>query len=105
MPLGLSLVGAPLAAILMIALVLCWWLGAASVGFLIGRRLLRLRGRDGSLTRAALTGGALLGAIVGIPVVGGIVWCWPAPPARGRCCWRFSKANSARRERPKPPWG
>ncbi|HEY3107167.1 MAG TPA: hypothetical protein VGL23_00330 [Chloroflexota bacterium] len=73
LPLGLSLVGAPLAGILMIALVLCWWLGAASVGFLIGRRLLRLRGRDGSLTRAALTGGALLGALVGVPVVGGVV--------------------------------
>jgi hypothetical protein len=72
-PLGLSLVGAPLAAIMLLALVLCWWLGAASVGFLIGRRLLRWRGREGSLTRAALTGGALLGSIVGIPVVGGVV--------------------------------
>jgi hypothetical protein len=72
-PLGLSLVGAPLAGILAIALILCWWLGAASMGFLLGRRLLRLRGRDGSLTRAALTGGALLGSIVAIPVVGGVV--------------------------------
>jgi hypothetical protein len=71
-PLALSLVGAPLAAILAIALVLCWWLGAASVAFLIGRRLMRLRGREGSLTRAALIGGALLGSTVGVPVVGGV---------------------------------
>ena len=71
-PLALSLVGVPLAGILMIALVFCWWLGAASVGFLIGRRLLGLRGHEGSLTRAALLGGALLGGIVGIPVVGGV---------------------------------
>src|SRR5207237_9185231 len=48
-PLALSLVGVPLAAILAMALVFCWWLGAASVGFLLGRRLLRLRGREGSL--------------------------------------------------------
>jgi hypothetical protein len=72
-PLGLSLVGVPLAGILAIALILCWWLGAASAGFLLGRRLLALGGRDGSLTRASLIGGALLGAIVGIPVVGGVV--------------------------------
>lgn len=72
-PLGLSLVGAPLAAILAIALVLCWWLGAASVGFLLGRRLLGRRGRESSLTRAALIGGAVLGAVVGVPVVGGVV--------------------------------
>lgn len=69
-PLGLSLVGAPLAAILAVALLLCWWLGAGSVGFLLGRRLLRWRGRESSLTRATLLGGALLGAAVGIPVVG-----------------------------------
>lgn len=71
-PLALSLVGVPLAAVLALALVACWWLGAASVGFLIGRRLLALRGRESSLTRAALLGGGLLGAIVGIPVVGGL---------------------------------
>jgi len=73
-PLALSLVGVPLAGILALALVLCWWLGAASAGFLIGRRLLRLRRRrESSLTRATLLGGALVGALVGIPVVGGIV--------------------------------
>ena len=71
-PLALSLVGAPLAAILGVALVICWWIGAASFGFLVGRRLLRLVGREGSLTRAALRGGALLGALIGIPVVGGV---------------------------------
>ena len=71
-PLALSLVGAPLAGLLGIALALCWWIGAASFGFLAGRRLLRLLGRDGSLTRAALVGGGLLGSCVGLPVVGGI---------------------------------
>jgi hypothetical protein len=71
-PLALSLVGAPLAAILGVALVLCWWIGAASFGFLVGRRLLRLFGREGSMTRAALLGGGLLGALVGVPVVGGL---------------------------------
>ena len=71
-PLALSLVGAPLAAILGVALVICWWIGAAAFGFLVGRRLLRLLGREGSLSRAALLGGALLGSLVGVPVVGGI---------------------------------
>ena len=71
-PLALSLVGAPLAAILGVGLVICWWIGAASFGFLVGRLLLRLFGREGSLTRAALLGGALLGALLGVPVVGGL---------------------------------
>jgi hypothetical protein len=71
-PLALSLVGAPLAALLGFALALSWWIGAASFGFLAGRRLLRLLGRDGSLTRAALVGGALLGSLVGLPLVGGV---------------------------------
>jgi hypothetical protein len=72
-PLALSLVGAPLAGLLGIALALCWWIGAASFGFLVGRRLLRPLGRDGSLTRAALVGGALLGSLVGLPLVGGVL--------------------------------
>jgi hypothetical protein len=72
-PLALSLVGAPLAAILGVALVICWWIGAASFGFLAGRRLLRLFGREGSLTRAALLGGGLLGSLLGVPVVGGVL--------------------------------
>ncbi|HEV8636694.1 MAG TPA: hypothetical protein VG370_20935 [Chloroflexota bacterium] len=71
-PLALSLVGAPLAGLLGIGLALCWWIGAASFGFLVGRRLLRLLGRDGSLTRAALVGGALLGSFVGLPLIGGV---------------------------------
>ncbi|HEY3082589.1 MAG TPA: hypothetical protein VGM69_22100 [Chloroflexota bacterium] len=71
-PLALSLVGAPLAGLLGIALALSWWIGAASFGFLAGRRLLRLLGRDGSLTRATLVGGALLGSFVGLPLVGGV---------------------------------
>jgi hypothetical protein len=72
-PLALSLVGAPLAAILAVALVLSWWIGAASFGFLAGRRLLRLFGREGSLTRAALLGGGLLGSLLGVPVIGGVL--------------------------------
>jgi hypothetical protein len=72
LPLALSLVGVPLAAILVMALVFSWWLGASAVGFLLGRRLLARLGHDGSLTRATLLGGALLGGMVGIPVVGGV---------------------------------
>jgi hypothetical protein len=71
-PLALSLVGVPLAGILAIALVFSWWLGASAVGFLLGRRLLGRLGYEGSLTRATLLGGALLGGMVGIPVVGGV---------------------------------
>jgi hypothetical protein len=62
----------PLAGILAIALVFSWWLGAAATGFLLGRRLLARLGSEGSLTRATLLGGALLGGMVGIPVVGGV---------------------------------
>jgi hypothetical protein len=72
LPLALSLVGVPLAGILAMALVFGWWLGAAAVGFLLGRRLLARFGTEGSLTRATLLGGALLGGMVGIPVVGGV---------------------------------
>jgi hypothetical protein len=71
-PLALSLVGVPLAGILAMALVFSWWLGAAAVGCLVGRKLLKLAGREGSLTRATLLGGALLGAAVGVPVVGAV---------------------------------
>lgn len=71
-PLALSLVGVPLAGILAVALVLCWWLGAAAMGFLLGRRLLARLGMEGSLTRATLLGGALLGGLVGVPLVGGV---------------------------------
>ena len=71
-PLALSLVGAPLAILLGMALFICWWLGAASTGFLLGRWLLRLRKRDSSLTRATLLGGAVLGTLLGIPMIGGV---------------------------------
>ena len=71
-PLALSLVGAPLAVLLGMALFICWWLGAASTGFLLGRWLLRLRKRDSSLTRATLLGGAVLGTLLGIPMIGGV---------------------------------
>ncbi|TAK25503.1 MAG: hypothetical protein EPO26_03820 [Chloroflexota bacterium] len=72
-PLGLSLIGAPLAGLLALALALAWWLGSSAVSMLIGRWALRAIRRDGSMTRATLVGGALVGSLLGIPIAGGAV--------------------------------
>ncbi len=71
-PLGLSLVGVPLAGLLAVALTLAWWLGTAAVSLLLGRALLRLAGWDGSVIAAGVVGGAILGGSVGVPVIGAI---------------------------------
>jgi hypothetical protein len=70
LPLTLSLVGLPLAAILSVGAVLVWLVGLTAVGFLVGRWLLNERSAHVGFMRVLIVGLTPILLVLAVPVAG-----------------------------------